>query len=1028
MQKNPFGNEELNIAWMRCRYFCFQEISKFKIDTEIEFYDEYIDTILLDTYNKLKNQEYEFNDKQIFLTPKNSGLLRRSSFIAIQDQIVSHAILNYIGKKLDSKFYYWNCANRIIKKTTNYRSQTFIPYIKQYNKFLNQTVHKIGKGNQWVCETDIVSYFDHIDHEILLSKIKRELKNEKYSYITDMLMPSFLKSGYTYNGDKESTIKGIPQGGALSYFLSNVYLNDLDHKMKDYTTYKYLRYVDDIRIMGQTKEEVEDFLLQLQAWLWELGLEINSGKTKIYKIEEDKNLEDFKQEQSEKLSKISFGNDTKTKKINKFRSIIESNKVFNSSPKEEFTELVKLRNRKVNFSISNLIKNNDPSAFPLLVEQLEDKTEKASYLLEKLYPYRFKEKKLDVVATNISFLNRPYEAFKGVTLVNLLEWNLITYEEINKYIPSKSGIIELHLINQNRVVDPLIIRTIINKIFNRLELTNPYLINSILFKLANYNKFSVKYRMLFISKLIRAQVYKNINCTHFIANALIKDKVLWREFKNSPNGEIIEFNKYLKDNNQELYEMINADDENQLIVRPSQGYNTWESFHKSLNSINDIFILLRLLIVAVSKNKQYLENPEYIQPRNIWIKYSIYNNFDIVLNPNPIKYKRLVFATPEDHLDKENIDRENKVSFIIGMIIFSTLLNSMEDVYKLYIPYLQFNPIKIWEKNRNLFKDNFCYQLVKTSPNKEVIKEVLNIIQELTKKNPKTRLKISNFNKFITNKQEKGDKKMKFFISHSTRDKGRLNIFTSLIENLGHKVIIDHENFRYGQVISDEIKRYIEESDIVIVFYSENVAEKPKWIFEEIAYSIDINKPFVCVMLDDIPLPDILKTNNEKLYFKHNEGTTTQEIEVFIHKLNGSEFEEIKTKVNINSFNPSYTFIQYLRSIESFDLSILKEKKQLEIIDALTKGPDPLSQIPVKLVNRYLKGADINASNYKEDISLLKYFDIVETIDNGDKISSIKITNNDFYKAIYEAKKNFSPYWKEYFINAIEVELLKNNG
>lgn len=57
MIKNPFGKEELYVAWMRCRYFNYRDISTYKLQTEIQLYDEYIDEITLDLYNKLKNQQ-----------------------------------------------------------------------------------------------------------------------------------------------------------------------------------------------------------------------------------------------------------------------------------------------------------------------------------------------------------------------------------------------------------------------------------------------------------------------------------------------------------------------------------------------------------------------------------------------------------------------------------------------------------------------------------------------------------------------------------------------------------------------------------------------------------------------------------------------------------------------------------------------------------------------------------------------------------------------------------------------------------
>jgi group II intron reverse transcriptase/maturase len=82
-------------------------------------------------------------------------------------------------------------------------------------------------GSSWVIEGDIQSYFDTIDHEIMVKILSRKIDDGRFLE----LIKRFLKAGYMENGIVYNTITGAPQGGIASPILSNIYLNELDSKM-----------------------------------------------------------------------------------------------------------------------------------------------------------------------------------------------------------------------------------------------------------------------------------------------------------------------------------------------------------------------------------------------------------------------------------------------------------------------------------------------------------------------------------------------------------------------------------------------------------------------------------------------------------------------------------------------------------------------------------------------------------------------------------------------------------------------------
>jgi len=80
-------------------------------------------------------------------------------------------------------------------------------------------------GVTWFLEGDIKACFDDIDHEILISILKKKIKDERFLSI----IRSFLKAGYQdLDEARKDSLAGTPQGGIVSPILANIYLHELD--------------------------------------------------------------------------------------------------------------------------------------------------------------------------------------------------------------------------------------------------------------------------------------------------------------------------------------------------------------------------------------------------------------------------------------------------------------------------------------------------------------------------------------------------------------------------------------------------------------------------------------------------------------------------------------------------------------------------------------------------------------------------------------------------------------------------------
>lgn len=111
------------------------------------------------------------------------------------------------------------------------------------------------KGCQYCLKMDAKKYYPSINHDILKKKYRRLFKDKDLLWLLDEIIDST-------PGDT-----GIPIGNYLSQYSGNFYLSSFDHWIKEEKHVKhYFRYMDDIVIFAETKEELHSLFLEINEY------------------------------------------------------------------------------------------------------------------------------------------------------------------------------------------------------------------------------------------------------------------------------------------------------------------------------------------------------------------------------------------------------------------------------------------------------------------------------------------------------------------------------------------------------------------------------------------------------------------------------------------------------------------------------------------------------------------------------------------------------------------------------------------
>ena len=195
---------------------------------------------------------------------KSNGKKRLLGIPTVIDRLLQQAVGQVLAIKYEMEFEDYSYGFR-----PNRNAQQAVLKAQEY----------INAGYNHIVDIDLRSFFDEVDHCLMLQLLYRKVKCP----FTLRLIRKWMRAPIEINGKLIKRRKGVPQGSPLSPLLSNIMLNELDKEMAK-QGFRYVRYADDFSIYTKSEHTARKIGNSIYLFLRDkLKLPINREKSGIRK-------------------------------------------------------------------------------------------------------------------------------------------------------------------------------------------------------------------------------------------------------------------------------------------------------------------------------------------------------------------------------------------------------------------------------------------------------------------------------------------------------------------------------------------------------------------------------------------------------------------------------------------------------------------------------------------------------------------------------------------------------------------------
>lgn len=195
---------------------------------------------------------------------KPEGGERKLGIPTVQDRFIQQAMAQVLSEVFEPTFSEHSYGFR-----PNRSAQQAVEAARSY----------IEEGYTWVVDIDLAKFFDTVNHDRLIARMKQTITNKRVL----RLVNAYLKAGVMVDGVVVETEEGTPQGGPLSPLLSNIVLTELDRKLEE-RDHRFVRYADDCNIFVGSRAAAERVMGSTQRFIeGRMRLKVNEEKSAVDK-------------------------------------------------------------------------------------------------------------------------------------------------------------------------------------------------------------------------------------------------------------------------------------------------------------------------------------------------------------------------------------------------------------------------------------------------------------------------------------------------------------------------------------------------------------------------------------------------------------------------------------------------------------------------------------------------------------------------------------------------------------------------
>jgi RNA-directed DNA polymerase len=193
--------------------------------------------------------------------PKPNGGVRTLGIPNVQDRLIQQAIHQQLSPLWEADF--------------SDHSHGFRPNRSAHDA-VRQAQGYIQSGKKWVVDIDLKSFFEQVDHDILMHRVGLKIQDKGLL----RLIGAYLRAPMQWpDASRQKRSRGTPQGGPLSPLLANIYLDPLDKELEG-RALSFVRYADDIAIFCSSQRAAERVLQSVIEWIEKhLKVPVNRDKS-----------------------------------------------------------------------------------------------------------------------------------------------------------------------------------------------------------------------------------------------------------------------------------------------------------------------------------------------------------------------------------------------------------------------------------------------------------------------------------------------------------------------------------------------------------------------------------------------------------------------------------------------------------------------------------------------------------------------------------------------------------------------------